>query len=86
MLDFFFFVIVKKSFEFAVEFYGCCKVCLAVPCQVCGPLVLQRALRGFLELDCCRVDGFEVFIALVVDLTETVIEREAFLGQGYFEF
>lgn len=47
--------------------------------------MLQRAFRGLLELDCCRVDGFEVFAALAVDLAEAVIEREAFLGQGYLE-
>ena len=59
---------------------------LAVPCEVCCPLVHQRSLRGLLELDSCRVDGFEVFVPLVVDFAEAVVEREALLGQCYFEF
>ena len=46
--------------------------------------MLQRALRHLLELDCCRVDGLEIFVALVVDLSEAVVECEALLRQRNF--
>ena len=49
-------------------------------------LLGKFGLSGLFELDRGRVDGFEVFIALVVDFAEAVIEREALLGQCYFEF
>ncbi|WP_295099600.1 hypothetical protein [uncultured Fibrobacter sp.] len=72
--------------QFSVQLYGRGEVRLAVPCEVCRPLVHQRSLRGLLELDRGRVDGFEVFVALVVDFAEAVVKGEALLGQCYFEF
>lgn len=48
--------------------------------------MLQRALRRLLELDGCRVDGFEVFVPLVIDLAEAVVKFHTLLCEGHFDF
>ena len=59
---------------------------LAFAHQVGLALVREFVACSLVTAKLDAVDALEELVAFVIDLAQAFIEREAFLGQGYFEF